>query len=257
MKYLRVNSVLAAMCLLLFVFTVQAQDEAVVQAKDDAQVFYIAGASGLEYGYTLDSPVEAWLDDKRIAANSKYGDILGPFFLKPGKYRYHVYDAGFGPDKGFRPAAETTLTYEPGEIVLHVAHYKEKGFTGGNVLDDIVMTKFPLDFSPLIDKKKARVFVFHCAAASHLAAFFYDTNHPDNHPLVGHEAMENRDKFVTEIGKGFKWALWVQEGKEGGRELYNKNFKIKPGKAHIVVIVGTPNTKSFKVITKIHKKKLK
>jgi hypothetical protein len=248
---------LAAMCLLLFVVSVQAQEEASVKAKEDALVYYVDGASDLEYGYTQDIAVEAWLDDTKIAANSKYGDIVGPIFLKPGKYRYHVYQAGLGPDKGYTPASETTLTYEPGEVVLHVAHYTEKGFTGNDVLDDIVMTKFPLDFSPLIDKKKARVLVFHCAAASHLTALFYNTNQPDNHPLVGHEAMENRDKFVTEIGKGFKWALWVQEGREGGLELYNKNFKIKSGKAHIVVIVGTPGTESFRVLTKIHKKKLK
>jgi len=101
--------------------------------------------------------------------------------------------------------------------------------------------------------------VAHCAAYAHLVAAFYDWNSVTEHPYVGNEAMENTDKFVTEIGKGFKWALYVQEAKlDGpGRLLYDKIFKIKPQKAHLAVILCTPKTPSFKVVIATHKKKLK
>jgi len=236
----------------MLALAIQAQDDVAIQAKNDAQAYFVHGVSGLELGVDLDNPIDAWADNKKEAENVKFGQVLGPYFIKPGTYNVKIYVAGRGPDLGFSSMYEFSPKFVAGETCLIVGHWNQKA-------DKIITTRFPLDFSPIHNKKKSRVMVAHCAAYAHLVAAFYDWNSVTEHPYVGNEAMENTDKFVTEIGKGFKWALYVQEAKldEPGRLLYDKIFKIKPQKAHLAVILCTPKTPSFKVVIATHKKKLK
>lgn len=243
------------LCLTLIMFSalgVQAQEGFFSKAKNNALGYFAHGLSGLEMGVDLENAIDVWVDNKKEVVNVKFGDIIGPYSIPPGSYDVKLYRTGLGPDLGYSPVFEVTLTFKAGEKTLDVGHWNKTG-------DDPVVTRFPLDLSPIHDKKKARVILAHCAAAPHLTAAFYDSRSATEHPYVGNEAMESTDKFVSEISKLFKWALYVQEAKldGSGALLYDKIFKIKPQKAYMVVILGTPKTSSFKVAVKAYNKKLK
>jgi len=233
-------------------FSVQGQEDTFSQAEKNALAYFVHGVSGLELGVDLNNAVDAWVDNKKEAENVKFGQIIGPYSIKPGTYDVKLYKAGFGPDLGYDSVFEFSITFKAGEKSLNVGHWAKNG-------KDMIVTGFPLDLSPIHDKTKARVMVTHCAAAPHLVAAFYDVKSATEHPYVGHEAMESTDKFISEISKIFRWAFYVQEAvlDGSGTLLYDKLFKIKPQKAYMVVILGTPNTLSFKVVIKAHKKKLK
>ncbi len=244
------KSVFVFVCILWLALAASAQDDEVWTSakKDSAIVYFVHGIPG-SLG-NPDNAVEVWVDDEILIDNVKYGQFFGPMSIKAGTYQVKSYEAGFGPDKGFSPVAERSVTYIANQAVLVVGHLTEDGKNFTN-------SDFPLDFSPILNKKNSRVFVFHCAAYSHLVASFYNWSDSEEHPYVGHEAMLNTDKFVAEITRALNWGFYVQEGKDNGRLLYDKAFKPRAQKGHMVVIIGVPNTPTFKVLFKTHKKKLK
>lgn len=238
--------------IMLLTLALPAQKYGFSQASKNELAYFVHGISGLELGVDLENAVDAWVDDKKEAENVKFGEILGPYSIKPGTYDIELYKTGFGPDMGNSPVFEFSITSKAGATSLYVGHWTKDA-------KKMVVTRFPLDLSPIHDKKKSRVMITHCAAAPHLVAAFYDAKSATEHPYVGNEAMESTDKFVTEISKIFRWAFYVQEAvlDRSGTLLYDKLFKIKPQKAYMAVILGTPKTPSFRVVIKAHKKKLK
>jgi len=235
----------------LFSIGLNAQEEeAFVQAADDARVFIVHGVPGLDIGEVATYPVDIYINGTKRLSTVKYGKIK-PVKIPFGTATAEVYKVGMGPEAGYPPVISGNFIFKKQESASIVAYLHPDG--------KLRFVKFTNDFSPAGNPSKCRVIIHNTSEEAQLRFDLCNFRKPGYHPWVENQALETGDKTAFEIAKqslvGYFKGTWIWylhlDDLTHRVNLSDKPFSIKAGKAILVYFIGSSTTKTFRVIKKV------
>lgn len=227
---------------LVFVWIVLAAPGA--QAATKCTFYIVHGIPGQDIGKAADLPVDVSFNGAYLVKALKFGKVSAALKLDAGSYGVKVYESGMGPAAAPTPLIQATVVLadnEQASIVLHLTKAAKA-----------TLAKFTNDLSKIANAN-GRIVVHALIAGVDMGYMFTNNKYEHGHPMNTIDLLQNGNKCAMEVGTadGSAYTLEVIESKENAPTLTRKAVSILPNKVQLIYVVGTANTTSIAVITKV------